>query len=453
LPYASTTARTENTGATTISKSIKIGVIGAGSAQFSLGLVRDLCLTPSLAGTTVSLMDIDVERAEMVRDLAERYVKEIGGDLRFEVAQTREDAISEADFVINSASTGAHGARSFAQIHDLRFYVEVARDIERISPDAWLIQISNPVFEGTTAQTRETGAKVIGLCHGAHHGVAELARGLGLGESEVEWEAPGLNHVVYLTHFTYKGEDAYPLLDRWIENEAEEYWRTYEPDYNENQLSRAAIEQYRMVGLIPLGDTPRAGGWWFHSDDDTKRRWFGPLGGFDSELGWSRYIDKLEARREQMFEVVNDPSSSLTGVFPAEKSDEQMVPIIDALANGNAGRFQVNIPNNGLIYGLPNDMSVEVPAYVSARGVQGMRIGKLPDNLMLQVLLPRVVQAERSLGFAKNPNRGLMLQMILNDRGNFNNKPLPMVESYDEAVTLMDKFLSEDSELAALLGG
>jgi alpha-galactosidase len=396
-------------------------------------------------------MDIDVERAEMVHALAERYVKEIGGELYFEVARTREEAIAEADFVINSASTGAHGARSFAQIHDLRFYVDVAKDIERISPDAWLIQISNPVFEGTTAQTRETGTKVIGLCHGAHHGIAELSRGLGLDESEVEWEAPGLNHVVYLTHFRYRGEDAYPLLDRWIENDSEEYWRTYEPEYNENQLSRAAIEQYRMVGLMPLGDTPRAGGWWFHSDDDTKRRWFGPLGGFDSELGWSRYIGKLEARREGMFEVVNDPSASLTTVFPPDKSDEQMVPIIDALSGGNSGRYQMNIPNNGLIDGIAADVSVEVPAYVSGRGVQGMRIGKLPDNLMLQVLLPRVVQAERSLGFARHPNRGLMLQMILNDRGNFNNKPLPMVETYDDAVALMDRFLAEDPELADLL--
>ena len=35
--------------------SIKLGVIGAGSAQFSLGLVRDLCLQESLYGSTVTL--------------------------------------------------------------------------------------------------------------------------------------------------------------------------------------------------------------------------------------------------------------------------------------------------------------------------------------------------------------------------------------------------------------
>ena len=36
-----------------------IAIIGAGSAVFSLGLIRDLCLTERLHGSTVRLMDID----------------------------------------------------------------------------------------------------------------------------------------------------------------------------------------------------------------------------------------------------------------------------------------------------------------------------------------------------------------------------------------------------------
>ena len=36
---------------------IRVSVIGAGSAQFSLGLVKDLCLTASLAGSQVCFMD------------------------------------------------------------------------------------------------------------------------------------------------------------------------------------------------------------------------------------------------------------------------------------------------------------------------------------------------------------------------------------------------------------
>ena len=45
---------------------IKISVIGAGSAQFSLGLVKDICLTPGLAGSLISFMDIDADRLDMI---------------------------------------------------------------------------------------------------------------------------------------------------------------------------------------------------------------------------------------------------------------------------------------------------------------------------------------------------------------------------------------------------
>src|SRR5439155_8568738 len=61
---------------------VKLAVIGAGSAEFSLKLVRDLCLTPSLAGSVVHLMDVDRGRLAAVQALLERYAREVGADLR-----------------------------------------------------------------------------------------------------------------------------------------------------------------------------------------------------------------------------------------------------------------------------------------------------------------------------------------------------------------------------------
>ena len=62
-------------------KPVRIGVIGAGSATFSLGLVKDLCLTSNLAGSEVSFMDIDAERLDAVTKMAGRYADEVGVDL------------------------------------------------------------------------------------------------------------------------------------------------------------------------------------------------------------------------------------------------------------------------------------------------------------------------------------------------------------------------------------
>src|SRR5512141_1675207 len=85
---------------------VKIAVIGAGSAVFSLGLIRDLCLQESLSGSTVSFVDIDPERLEMIHRLAVRYADELGVALRCEKTIDRAAALQDAGFVINTAARG-----------------------------------------------------------------------------------------------------------------------------------------------------------------------------------------------------------------------------------------------------------------------------------------------------------------------------------------------------------
>ena len=92
-----------------VSKGVKLGVIGAGSAVFSLGLVRDLCCSKDLYGSTITLMDIDEQRLDSIFKLSTRYVDELKVDLKFEKTTSREAALKKADFVINTALHGGHG--------------------------------------------------------------------------------------------------------------------------------------------------------------------------------------------------------------------------------------------------------------------------------------------------------------------------------------------------------
>src|SRR5512133_1345273 len=85
-----------------------IGVVGAGSAQFSLGLVKGVWLTASLRGSEVAFMDVDRERLEAVHRLAARYAAEVGANLRLEATTNREVALRDADFVINTAYAKGH---------------------------------------------------------------------------------------------------------------------------------------------------------------------------------------------------------------------------------------------------------------------------------------------------------------------------------------------------------
>ncbi len=442
-----------------MSKGIKLGIIGAGSAVFSLGLVRDLCSTPDLYGTTITMMDIDEGRLDSIHKLATRYVDELKVDLKFDKTLSREAALKDADFVINTALDGGHDRyeerRAVADRHgyyrgapgrnynQLRFLLSVARDMEAICPDAWLIQSSNPVFEGCTLMTRETSTKVVGLCHG-HHGYRNIASVLGLDMAHVECQTVGFNHIIYMTHFLYKGEDAYPLIDEWIETKSEEYWRTHKLG-RAAQMSPAAVHQYKMVGLFPIGDTPRSGGWWYHIDLENKKRWYGEIGGFDSEIGWAQYLEGLVKRVDRIMKVANDTSISVTEEYPPNRGGEQQVGVIEGLILNKEGKFQVNIPNNGLIADIPDDVVVEVSAIVNKTGIHGIQVGKLPKNLMLQVLWPRMLIMERELGLALSGDRRLFLRMLLDDN---------RTRSIEQAEAFIEDFLSlpSNSDMAQMLG-
>ncbi len=413
-------------------KAVKIGVIGAGSATFSLGLVKDLCLTENLTGSHVTFMDIDGDRLEAVTKMAERYTQEIGSNLSFEQTTSREVALADADFVINTAAAQSHYHQvdmravyathgyyyrgpGFGSYYNFNLMLDVARDIERICPDAWLIQSGNPVFDGCTLMTRETSIKVCGLCHG-HYGYYHIARTLGLDIDRIDFQAPGVNHCIWMTHFIYDGEDAYPLIDKWIEEEGPTYWESHVAEGTHDiQLSRGTVHQYRLYGLFPIGDSPRLGNWWYHTDIDTKKWWFGePFGGPDTHIARPVHVENLEKRLNQIREASEDPAAKMTELFGTERTREQQVPIINALTNNVEGQFQVNVQNNGAIEGVDDDVVVEVPAIINSKGIQPIQVGRLPKKIMLEQLLPMILNMEHGLEAYRTGDKSMLLWEALN---------------------------------------
>ena len=455
-----------------MSRPIKIAIIGAGSATFSLTLVRDLCASNAFPGSTICFMDVDEERLNSIHRLAARYVNELGIDLRFEKTLDREVALKDSDFVINTAFAGGHKVeedlREIAErhgyyrghgntghwggtkipyphgFHQYKLMLDIARDMEKFCPNAWLLQASNPVFEGCTLMTRETSIKVIGICHG-HYGYLEIARVLGLDPDKVDVQMTGFNHLIYLTKFEYDGKNAYLLIDEWIENKAEEYWRTYKPRYGENQMSRAAVKQYQILGLFPIGDTVRMGYWQFHLSLEAKKKWYGPLGGFDSEIGWGQYLEDLKNAVDRIFKVANDPTVRVTEIFPPKMSREQHVPIINALVNNVRGDFQINIPNKGYLKDIPNNVVVEVPATIDKDGIHVGEIIQLPPKIVLTVLMPRMIKMECEFYAFKTGDKGMLLAMMLDD---------PRTKTVEQAEELLEDLFSYEfnREIAKYFG-
>ena len=440
---------------------IKLSIIGAGSAIFSLRLVGDLCKTKGLSGSSVSLMDINEKRLNSVHILATRYAAALGANLKFEKTTDMKRSIEGADFVVNTALVGSHeqldasrkagekhgykrgiDSQEFNMISDyhtlsnykqLEYFLEVAHSMEEICPNAWLLQSANPVFEGTTLISRYSNIKVVGFCHG-HNGVEVLARSLGLDIREVNWQVAGFNHNIWLTRFLYKDKDAYPLVDQWIEEEARE-WKPKDPF--DDQMSPAAIDMYKFYGRMPIGDSVRNGSWKYHYNPETKKKWYGePWGGADSDLGWDWYQNYLKASTDKSFKLALDKSVNLLKEFPPEvKSGEQHIQFIDALTNGHQERFMLNITNKGpIITDIPEDVVVEVPVIVNKKGIHPEEINPpIPKRIMNMYLAPRMLRMEWALEAFVTGDKMMLQEILIRD---------PRTKSFEQAEVVIDELLA-----------
>jgi alpha-galactosidase len=433
----------------------KLALIGAGSAIFSLNLIKDLCLTKKLADLRVTLMDLDAERLKAAYELCTRYATEAGAKLVIERTMDRAEALKGASFVVNTALAAGHarlregwevafrnGYRfggSLHIVHDEAFWVnfyqlslmeEIVRDIERLCPDAWLVMVANPVLAGITYLTRKyPGLKLVGMCHG-FGGVYNLAKTLGLEREHVSFEAPGVNHFVWLGDFRYKGEDAYPLIDAWLANKAEAHWASCEPSHHEG---RKPCDIYRHYGIFPIGDTATPGGgawgWQYHVDDATEKAW-----GEDCRAWYKKYFDGGLENVRNIAAAAADRSRPVREHFPGEASDEPMVPLIEALACDVERVVIVNILNEGsLVPGVPENFEVEVPALISARGIEGIRTKALPKPIIARLLADRVAPVEIEIEAFARRDRSLLHELVMMD---------PWTRSEAQAESLIEGILA-----------
>ena len=419
----------------------KLTIIGAGSGTFSLAMIRDLCLTPTLEGITVTLMDVDADRLDHAYQVCQRYAAEVGFTLHLEKTLNRREALEGADFIINTALVQGHqrlyegwaiarkygfdwGA-SFHVFYDEPFWVNfyqyrlfesIVEETLTVCPKAYHLLVANPVLAGITYLGRRyPEARLVGLCHG-YSGVYSIARTLGLDPAHITFEIPGVNHFVWMTKFFYKGENAFPLIDRWIEEELPQLRRagTIRIDHC---LSPKVVDLYRRFGAVPIGDTSHWSGaawpWWYHANPVVERSWHE-----DPSIGWDRYIHGSHRNAAKFAQVAADPSLRVTEVFPPELSGEQMIPIVEAIACDNPRvAYGVNLLNRGsYVAGVPQDFEIEVPVLASKRGIQPIQTDGLPPALIAHTLRDRVAPVELELAAYQAGSRDLLVQLILMDR-------------------------------------
>jgi alpha-galactosidase/6-phospho-beta-glucosidase family protein len=451
--------------------STKLVLIGAGSTSFGASTLTDLFnQRQHFRGGTIALCDVNAEKLARVTRLAERMNAATNAQFRIESSTDYRHLLPDAGFVFVSVEVdrlerwkldwqipfkygikhvlgenGGPGGLSHA-LRTIDLVLGIGREVERLAPDAYLINFTNPLSRVCLALTRYTKVRVVGMCHQINKGYYNVGHILGLTPSPAKGHIPravvghfsdaaaaaamkakfdlktgGLNHLTWITDMQEvgTGRDLYPEFRARLQG----FDANFEP------LSRRLCETF---GLYPAGGDDHAGEYFGFAHETSD------LQGYDFK-GREAESRDLDARVE-----VAGRSDQALEEFLHGESGERGVNVAAAISNNlNQYELTVNVVNNAAITGLPDWAVVEVPAMVSGSGITPLRVGALPPGVTA-VLNQQVAIQDRVVEAAVHGDRQAARQALLLD---------PLITSYTVAEQLLDEFLTTHAAYLPAFGG
>jgi alpha-galactosidase len=89
----------------------RIVIVGGGSTSWTVGIVRDMMLTPALSGSTFVLYDLDLRAAQLVAGILRGLEKLLRTACRIIASSDRDRAFEGAAYFIITISTGGLAAK------------------------------------------------------------------------------------------------------------------------------------------------------------------------------------------------------------------------------------------------------------------------------------------------------------------------------------------------------
>jgi len=430
---------------------MNITMIGGGSVQWTPILVSDIARTPELAGANLVLHDIDPTALELLKRACQRIVNEIGAQITVTATTDRTEALKGADYVILCVGLGGLKAMRHEieipqrygitqsvgdtvgpggisrGLRHIPFAVQVAREMEQLCPDAWLLNLTNPMTTICRGITRATKIRTIGLCHEVGGLQRTLSYMLDVPYEQIELSVAGINHLPVILGFTVAGRDGFSALKGWLSVNGVNGLLNRNPSdpLMDPFTDRLALKfsLFEQLGvLFGAGDRHVAE---FFPDLLTEATEFGMRYGI--RLTTIELRQRLaEQRRAQISAFVEGESE------PPPRSSEQLAGVIAALSGRAPGRFVVNVPNQGQISSLPLDVTVECVAEVDTMGVRPLAVGPLP--LAAQALIAgHVARQELVVEAALTGRRAPALAALSTD---------PMLRDIADAPALLDELLA-----------
>lgn len=449
-------------------KGINIAYIGGGSRGWAWGLMSDLAGEEAITGT-VKLYDIDFKAAQD-NEIIGNKIKDIDGVVGkwdYKAVKTIKEALEGANFVIISILPGTfkemasdvHAPEKYGiyqsvgdstgpgglvrALRTIPMYVEIAENIKKYCPEAWVINYTNPMTLCTrTLYEVFPQVKAFGCCHEVFGTQKLLAKALkdikGIEDAErheIKTNVLGINHFTWLDKVTYKGMDVMPIYKEFVDKYYEEgFSGDEEKDHWMNNsftsTQRVKFDLFKRYGIIAAaGDRHLAEfvpGSWYLKDTETVKSWKFGL----TTVEWR--LKELDKRLEKSRKMVSGEEE----VKLKETGEEGVNQIKALLGLGNIVT-NVNIPNVGQMEGVPIGAVVETNAEFSRDSVRPVMAGKLPDAVQ-GLVMRNVLNQETILKAALTKDKEMAFRAFVND---------PLVNiPLNQAKDLFDEMLKNTKE-------
>ena len=363
---------------------MKIAIMGAGSTytpELFEGLIKR---GQELGVTEVVFEDIDRQRLDSVFAFCRRMASHMGAGFDMRSTLDQNDAVRGADFVVIQIRVGGQegrhedimlglrhglvgqettGVGGFAKaVRTIPQVLSIAHSIERLAPDAWVINFTNPSAIITEALQRHSRVKAIGLCNIPIDTQIEVAKALDCAVEDVELDYVGLNHLSWVREIRVRGQDR-----------TEEVIEALSKGFGPANVPEAdyGADFWQALHMIP---SPYLR--YFYLTDDMVRTLQ------QKTLTRAQEVMAIEA---QLFEYYNDESTwekpDLLNQRGGAWYSKIAVEVIAALMGEQPRPLIVNTAQAGTVDQMPADAVMELTCNVSRHGVVPRPVGEIQEEI------------------------------------------------------------------------
>lgn len=369
---------------------IKIVTIGGGSSytpEFVEGLINRYAEVPV---RELWLVDIEAgwEKLEIVGQLAKRMVEKAGSPMDVHLTLDRREALKDADFVTTQLRVGLLDARIkderiplkhgvigqetngagglFKALRTIPVLMDIANDMQRLCPEAWLINFTNPAGMVTEALIKYSDHnKVIGVCNVPINMKFSIASLLDEKPENIHITFGGLNHMLYGLDVHVHGESRM--------NEVIELMSNPETQLTMKNIIPLPWEEQFLKALQAI---PSPYHRYYYKTDEMLNK---ELAEYNEGKTRAEVVKEMES---DLFELYKNPDLNIKPPQLANRGgayySDTACNLISSIYTDKGDVQTLNVKNNGAISSLPDNTVVEVNCIVTSHGPVPLSVGELP---------------------------------------------------------------------------